>query len=53
MHDFHLGPYETRVGDAEMLTEMRIPIRPERNSAYHKVERRAGDRAALCPRCCV
>lgn len=43
MHDFHRGPYETAVGDGEILTEVRIPIRPHSGSAYHKVERRAGD----------
>jgi len=43
MHDFHRGPYETAVGDAEMLTEVRIPLRPNGSSAYNKVERRAGD----------
>jgi len=43
MHDFHRGPYETAVADGEMLTEVRIPIRPGSGSAYHKVERRAGD----------
>lgn len=43
MHDFHRGPYETAVEDGEMLTEVRIPIRPNSSSAYHKVERRAGD----------
>lgn len=43
MHDFHQGPYETAVADGEMLTEVRIPIRPNSSSAYHKVERRAGD----------
>jgi aerobic carbon-monoxide dehydrogenase medium subunit len=43
MHDFHRGPYETAVGEGEMLTEIRIPIRPNSSSAYHKVERRAGD----------
>ena len=43
MHDFHRGPYETAVADGEMLTEIRIPIRPNSSSAYHKVERRAGD----------
>lgn len=47
MHDFHVGPYETAVGDAEMLTEIRIPIRPNGSSAYHKVERRAGDWAVV------
>jgi len=43
MHDFHRGPYETAVADGEMLTEVRIPIKPNSSSAYHKVERRAGD----------
>jgi carbon-monoxide dehydrogenase medium subunit len=43
MHDFHRGPYETAVGDGEMLTEVRIPVKPGSSSAYHKVERRAGD----------
>jgi aerobic carbon-monoxide dehydrogenase medium subunit len=43
MEDFHRGPYETAVGDAEMLTEVRIPVRPNGSSAYAKVERRAGD----------
>jgi aerobic carbon-monoxide dehydrogenase medium subunit len=41
--DFHLGPYETVVGPAEILTEIRIPIRPGAGSAYEKVERRVGD----------
>ncbi|MDQ1620951.1 MAG: aerobic carbon-monoxide dehydrogenase medium subunit [Actinomycetota bacterium] len=41
--DFHQGPYETAVGDAEMLVEVRVPIRPGAGSAYEKVERRAGD----------
>src|SRR5215218_3975148 len=27
MDDFHQGPYETAVGDAEMLVEVRIPVR--------------------------
>ena len=44
--EFHQGPYETAVGDAEMLVEVRIPIRPGAGSAYEKVERRAGDWAA-------
>ncbi len=43
MEEFHRGPYETAVGDAEMLIEVRIPIRPNGSSAYEKVERRAGD----------
>src|SRR5581483_6705292 len=41
--EFHTGPYETVVGPAEILTEVRIPIRPGAGSAYEKVERRAGD----------
>ncbi len=47
MHDFHQGPYETAVGDAEILTEVRIPIRANGGSAYNKVERRAGDWAVV------
>ncbi len=43
MEDFHRGPYETAVDQAELLTEIRIPIRPGGSSAYAKVERRAGD----------
>ncbi|MEA2306077.1 MAG: aerobic carbon-monoxide dehydrogenase medium subunit [Solirubrobacteraceae bacterium] len=43
MQEFHRGPYETAVGDAEMLTEVRIPLRDGAGSAYEKVERRAGD----------
>jgi carbon-monoxide dehydrogenase medium subunit len=43
LRDFHVGPYDTAVGDAEMLVELRIPIRPGVGSAYEKVERRAGD----------
>jgi carbon-monoxide dehydrogenase medium subunit len=44
--EFHEGPYETVVGDAEILVQVRIPIRPGAGSAYEKVERRAGDWAA-------
>ncbi len=47
MHDFHVGPYETAVGDAEMLTEIRIPLKANGGSAYEKVERRAGDWAVV------
>jgi carbon-monoxide dehydrogenase medium subunit len=47
MADFHVGPYETAVGDGEMLTEIRIPLRPGGGSAYQKVERRAGDWAVV------
>jgi carbon-monoxide dehydrogenase medium subunit len=43
MSEFHRGPYETAVGDAEMLVEVRIPVRPHGGSAYEKVKRRTGD----------
>jgi aerobic carbon-monoxide dehydrogenase medium subunit len=41
--DFHTGPYETVVGPAELLAEIRIAIRPAGGSAYAKVARRVGD----------
>jgi carbon-monoxide dehydrogenase medium subunit len=41
--EFHSGPYETVVGPTEILTEIRLPIRPGGGSAYRKVSRRAGD----------
>jgi aerobic carbon-monoxide dehydrogenase medium subunit len=41
--EFHTGPYETVVRPAELLTEIRLPIRPGGGSAYLKVARRAGD----------
>ena len=41
--EFHTGPYETVVGPAEIVSELRVPIRPNAGSAYEKVERRAGD----------
>jgi aerobic carbon-monoxide dehydrogenase medium subunit len=47
MEEFHRGPYETAVGDGEILTEVRVPIRPGGSSAYQKVERRAGDWAVV------
>jgi carbon-monoxide dehydrogenase medium subunit len=43
MGDFHIGPFMTAVGDGEMLTEVRLPLRPGGGSAHEKVERRAGD----------
>jgi len=43
MENFHLGPYMTAVGDGEMLTEVRLPLRAGAGSAHEKVERRAGD----------
>jgi len=43
MDKFHIGPYMTAVGDGEMLTEVRLPLRSGAGSAHEKVERRAGD----------
>jgi carbon-monoxide dehydrogenase medium subunit len=43
MEDFHVGPYMTAVGAGELLTEVRLPVRPGAGSAHEKVERRAGD----------
>jgi carbon-monoxide dehydrogenase medium subunit len=41
--EFHTGPYETVVAPGELLTEIRIAIRPGDGSAYEKVGRRVGD----------
>jgi aerobic carbon-monoxide dehydrogenase medium subunit len=43
MEDFHVGPYMTAVGEGELLTEVRLPLRSGAGSAHEKVERRAGD----------
>jgi carbon-monoxide dehydrogenase medium subunit len=43
MEDFHVGPYMTAVGEAEILTEVRLDVRSGAGSAHEKVERRAGD----------
>ena len=43
MQDFHVGPYMTAVGDGDLLTEVRLAVRPGAGSAHEKVERRAGD----------
>jgi aerobic carbon-monoxide dehydrogenase medium subunit len=43
LREFHIGPYETVVQPAELMTAVRIPIRPGGSSAYEKLERRAGD----------
>jgi carbon-monoxide dehydrogenase medium subunit len=47
MHDFHRGPYETAVGPAEMLVEIRVPVHTNAGSAYLKVDRRVGDWAVV------
>jgi aerobic carbon-monoxide dehydrogenase medium subunit len=43
MDGFYVGPFTTAVGGDELLTEIRIPLRPHGGSAHEKVERRAGD----------
>jgi carbon-monoxide dehydrogenase medium subunit len=43
MEEFHVGPYMTAVGAGEILTEVRLAVRPGAGSAHEKVERRAGD----------
>jgi carbon-monoxide dehydrogenase medium subunit len=43
MDEFHVGPYMTAVGTGEILTEIRLAVRPSAGSAHEKVERRAGD----------
>ena len=50
---FHSGPYETVVGPAEMLVELRVPIRPGCGSAYEKLDRRAGDWAIAAGGCFI
>ena len=47
MREFHRGPYETAVAPAEMLIEIRVPVRDGAGSAYEKVDRRAGDWAVV------
>jgi aerobic carbon-monoxide dehydrogenase medium subunit len=47
MDEFHIGPYMTAIKDAEILTEVRLPLRPGGGSAHEKVERRAGDWAIV------
>ncbi|MFI1396162.1 FAD binding domain-containing protein [Streptomyces sp. NPDC020681] len=46
IREFFLGPYETALDDAELLVEIRVPIRSHA-SAYRKVERRVGDWAVV------
>jgi carbon-monoxide dehydrogenase medium subunit len=50
MHEFHVGPYVTAVGADELLTEIRVPIRPGAGSAHEKAgapRRRFCDRGRL------
>jgi carbon-monoxide dehydrogenase medium subunit len=39
------GPFQTVIGPAEIVTEIRVPIRPGAGSAYVKVHRCSGDYA--------
>lgn len=43
VRELHAGPYETVLAGDELLTEVRVPLRPGGGSAYEKVERRVGD----------
>jgi aerobic carbon-monoxide dehydrogenase medium subunit len=43
LDEFYVGPFTTAVGEGEMLTEVRLPLRAGAGSAHEKVERRAGD----------
>ena len=47
MDDFHVGPFMTAIQDGQILTEIRLPVRPRSGSAHEKVERRAGDFAIV------
>jgi carbon-monoxide dehydrogenase medium subunit len=47
MREFYRGPYQTAVEPAEMLVEIRVPLRAGSGSAYEKVDRRAGDWAVV------
>jgi aerobic carbon-monoxide dehydrogenase medium subunit len=47
MREFHRGPYQTAVEPAEMLVEIRVPLRDGSGSAYEKVDRRVGDWAVV------
>ena len=50
MDDFHVGPYMTAVGDGELLTEVRIPLRRRRRQRAREgraARRRLGDRGGV------
>ena len=47
MDEFHVGPFMTAIQDGQILTEIRLPLRPGGTSAHEKVERRAGDWAIV------
>ncbi|WP_135805351.1 FAD binding domain-containing protein [Halorussus marinus] len=44
--EFFLLPYDTTLGEDELITEVRIPTpEPREGSAYHKLKRKTGDYA--------
>ncbi|SEW28206.1 FAD binding domain-containing protein [Halobacterium jilantaiense] len=44
--EFFLLPYDTTLGDEELITEVRVPTpQPSEGSAYHKLKRKTGDYA--------
>ena len=53
VREFHRGPYETVVGRGELLTEIRVPLRPGTGSAYEKVSRRVGDWSIAAAGACL
>lgn len=47
VREFHEGPYQTCIGDAEILVEVQVPVVAGQGSAYTKVKRRVGDWAIV------
>jgi len=44
--EFFLLPYDTTLGEDELITEVRVPTpAPDEGSAYHKLKRKTGDYA--------
>lgn len=41
--DFSLGHYETRLSPGELLTAVRVPLRPQHGWGFHEYARRTGD----------
>lgn len=53
LDDFFISAYTTAIGPAELLAELRVPIRSGAGSAYEKVERRVGDWAVAAAGVCL
>lgn len=46
--EFFLLPYDTTLGEQELITEIRVPApEPTEGSAYHKLKRKTGDYAMV------